>query len=156
MISHFRGVSSTPPWAGFALIASPFLVDVTGNTLNLYDSIWWWDDANHFVNWALLNLGLGLVIERGGVRPRWALALLVTSLGALLAILWELGKWYTFIRSGTELSTAYGDTLGDEALGALGSLTAALTLLLWPYRKFHTAFTIRQPSGMRTRWSRSR
>ena len=45
-----------------------------------------------------------------------------------LAIGWELAEWYTFIRHGTELDTAYTDTLGDEALGTLGGLTAALLL----------------------------
>jgi hypothetical protein len=102
------------------------LIDVSGNTLDLYDSIWWWDDANHYVNWMLLCLGIGFLIERGGVRPRWAMALLITGLGALLAIIWELGEWYTFIRHSNELTTAYEDTLGDEALGSLGGLTAAL------------------------------
>jgi len=32
------------PWSGFALIMAPFLIDVTGNTLDLYDSVSWWDD----------------------------------------------------------------------------------------------------------------
>jgi hypothetical protein len=125
-----RGATAPPPWAGFAFIAAPFLVDVTGNTFNLYDSIWWWDDANHYVNWLLLCLGIGLLVERGGVRPRWALAVLVTGVGSLLAIVWELGEWYTFIRHRSELATAYEDTLGDEALGSLGGLTAALILIL--------------------------
>jgi hypothetical protein len=127
-VSRRRGVTAAPPWAGFALIASPFFVDVTGNTFNLYDTIWWWDDANHYVNWLLLCLGIGLLLERGGVRPRWALAVLITGVGSLLAILWELGEWYTFIRHSSELATAYEDTLGDEALGSLGGLTAALIL----------------------------
>jgi hypothetical protein len=74
--------------------------------------------------------GIGLLVERGGVRPKWALALLVTGVGSLLAILWELGEWYTFIRHSSELATAYEDTLGDEALGSLGGLTAAL-ILTW-------------------------
>jgi hypothetical protein len=126
LISRARGVPRNLPWAGFALIGAPFLIDVSGNTLDLYDSIWWWDDANHYVNWMLLCLGIGFLIERGGVRPRWAMALLITGLGALLAIIWELGEWYTFIRHSNELTTAYEDTLGDEALGSLGGLTAAL------------------------------
>jgi uncharacterized membrane protein YjdF len=50
---------------------------------------------------------------------------LVLGLGALLAVLWELGEWYAFIRHGTELATAYQDTLGDEALGSLGAVLAA-------------------------------
>ena len=48
------------------------------------------------------------------------LGLLVAGIGALLAIGWELGEWYTFIRHGTELDTAYEDTLFDEVLGSLG------------------------------------
>ncbi len=116
------------PWAGFAFVAAPFLVDVTGNTLNLYDTLEWWDDANHYVNWLLLCFGIGLLLERQVVRPVWVLVLLVTGIGAALAIGWELAEWYTFIRHGTELDTAYTDTLGDEALGTLGGLTAALLL----------------------------
>jgi hypothetical protein len=134
VIGRARDASRTPPWNGFSFIAAPFLVDVSGNTFNLYDTISWWDDANHYVNWLLLCLGFGLLIERGGVRPRWALTLLITGLGALAAIIWELGEWYTFIRHSTELATAYEDTLGDEVLGSLGALTAALTLLWWRRR----------------------
>jgi hypothetical protein len=114
------------PWNGFALIMLPFAIDVTGNSFDLYDSVTWWDDANHFVNWLLLCLGVGILLRRGlGDWPRWGFALLVTGFGALLAVLWELGEWYTFIRHGTELSTAYTDTLGDEALGTLGAAVAA-------------------------------
>ena len=114
------------PWTAFALVMTPFLVDVTGNTADLYDAVTWWDDLNHFVNWLLLCWGCGLLIARGFVRPRWALILSIAGLGALLAIGWELGEWYAFIRHGTELDTAYEDTLGDETLGTLGGIVAAL------------------------------
>jgi hypothetical protein len=116
------------PWDASAFVMSPFLVDVTGNTLDLYDTLTWWDDANHFGNWLLLSLGMGLLIARVDVRPRWLLPLAVTGIGAILAIAWELGEWYTFIRHGTELDTAYTDTLGDETLGTIGALCAALIL----------------------------
>ena len=43
----------------------PFLVDVTGNSLDLYDTVVWWDDVNHFVNWLLLLTGLGLLVAGG-------------------------------------------------------------------------------------------
>ena len=42
----------------------------------------------------------------------------------MLAIGWELGEWFTFIRHGTEIDTAYEDTLGDLALGTLGAFGA--------------------------------
>ncbi len=87
-----------------------------------------WDDANHFVNWLLLCFGIGLLLERQTVRPVWVLVMLVTGIGAALAIGWEVAEWWTFIRHGKELDTAYTDTLGDEVLGTLGGLTAALLL----------------------------
>lgn len=115
------------PHGAFSLIMLGFLVDVTGNSADLYDTVVWWDDANHFVNWFFLLTGIGLIVGRS-VRPDWALVLLVTGLGAVLAIGWELGEWYTFIRHGTELDTAYEDTLGDETLGTLGALCAGLVV----------------------------
>jgi len=114
------------PWAAYALIWTPFLIDVTGNTLNLYDSVTWWDDANHFVNWFFLAAGAGLILSRAAELPPWALGWLTIGIGAMLAIGWELGEWYTFIRHGTELETAYEDTLLDEVLGTLGAGVAGV------------------------------
>ena len=64
----------------------------------------------------------------GASRDPGSVVTLVTGIGAVLAIGWELGEWYTFIRHGTELDTAYTDTLGDEALGTLGALLAGVVL----------------------------
>ena len=103
-----------------------FLVDTTGNSLDFYDTLVWWDDLNHFVNWVFLNAGIGLLIV-GAVRPtvgagrRWS-----PGIGSMLALGWEIGEWYTFIRHGTEIETAYEDTLGDMTLGTLGGTLAAL------------------------------
>lgn len=119
-----RAPGPRPPWGAFTLVMLPFLVDVTGNSLDLYDAVVWWDDLNHFANWMLLCAGLGLLLARG--LPGWVTVTVVTGLGAVLAIGWELGEWYTFIRHGTEIETAYEDTLGDEALGTLGALLAGL------------------------------
>lgn len=129
-----RGGTEPLPWGGIALIMAPFLVDVTGNTLDLYDTVAWWDDANHLVNWALLSGGLGLLLTRSAIAPRWALAVAIAGIGATLAIVWEIGEYYAFIRNGTELDTAYEDTLGDEALGTLGALVAALVVAARAYR----------------------
>ncbi|MDQ3324654.1 MAG: hypothetical protein M3529_02740 [Actinomycetota bacterium] len=121
---------------GFALIMSPFLVDVTGNTFDLYDSIGWWDDANHLVNWFLLCMGVGVLLLRSGAGPPWALGVAVAGIGALLAIGWELAEWFFFIRHGTEINTAYEDTLGDEGLGGLGgALAGVLVGLLQRHRR---------------------
>ena len=108
----------------------PFLVDVTGNSLNLYDTVTWWDDANHFLNWFLLSCGVGLILTLTRVSPPWALGWLIAGLGALFAVIWELGELYVYVRPGTEIDTAYQDTLGDEALGSLGAACAGLLVAL--------------------------
>lgn len=137
-----RGGTEPLPWGGFALIMAPFLIDVTGNTLNLYDSLAWWDDANHLGNWFLLCTGIGLLLLPAGISPTPALGWLVAGIGALLAIGWELAEWYAFIRHGTEIDTAYQDTLGDQALGSVGAALAG-------------ALVVRLSHRRRQRWSRS-
>jgi hypothetical protein len=116
-----------PPYVAFALIMLGFLVDTTGNSLDFYDTLVWWDDLNHFVNWFFLLSGIGLIIALN-LKPRWAQVLLVAGLGCLLALGWEIGEWYTFIRHGTELDTAYEDTLADMTLGSCGAFLAALVV----------------------------
>ena len=108
------------------LLVLPFAIDMFGNFANLYDTIDWWDDVNHLVNWAILSLGAGRLLARV-VKDRWTLAGLTAGFGAATAILWELAEYVTFIRgNATELATAYTDTLGDLALGFTGSCVAAV------------------------------
>ena len=51
--------------------------------------------------------------------------------GAASAIGWELMEYLTFIRNSPEFATAYADTLGDLALGTLGSVVAAGLVTRW-------------------------
>jgi hypothetical protein len=121
------------PYALDVLLVLPFLIDVAGNAANLYDTISWWDDVNHFVNWAILVSAFGQLLIRLPLE-RWAAAGLAVGFGAVTAVLWEFAEYYTFIRNSPELRTAYTDTLGDLALGLAGSvLAAAVTVtVLWP------------------------
>ena len=106
------------------LITAPLLIDVTGNALNLYDAIDWWDDANHFVNWGLVTAGVAVAL-RGTTLARWNRLGLALGFAAIAAIGWELAEYVTFIRFSAELATAYTDTLGDLALGVLGGFVGA-------------------------------
>ena len=123
-------------WATFArrspfprvadiLLTLPFLVDTVGNALDLYDTIEWWDDANHFVNWALLSGGVAALTVRAHAHARETLGLVI-GFGAVTAILWEIAEYFAFIRNSPELDTAYVDTLGDLGLGLCGSVVVAL------------------------------
>jgi hypothetical protein len=85
----------------------------------------WWDDLNHFVHWGLLSLAIGPLVLRFRL-PTPATFALVVGMGAVAAILWELGEYVAFIRNSDELDTAYEDTLGDMLLGLSGSTVAAV------------------------------
>jgi len=119
------------PIAADILFGLPFLIDVVGNALNLYDTIDWWDDANHLVNWALHTSAAGLLLRYGAwTRPtRVALAFgyAVTS-----AVLWELAEFVTFVPDSPEAASAYADTLLDLALGMVGGLVGAVVTARLP------------------------
>ena len=106
------------------LITAPFLIDVAGNALDWYDSIWWWDDINHFVNWMLITAAVALVLRTSGLG-RLNCFCLAVGFAAVSAILWEFAEYITFIRFSSELETAYTDTLGDLLLGSLGGAVGA-------------------------------
>ena len=116
---------SSYPYGSDILLTLPFLIDTSGNALNLYDSIEWWDDANHLVNWALLSGAVGALALRNRVRP-WETLAYVVGFGAVTAILWKVAEYFAFIRRSPELETAYTDTLGDLALGLTGSVAAGI------------------------------
>jgi hypothetical protein len=120
-----RGRRGSYPFAADTLFVLPFLIDTIGNALDLYDTIDWWDDANHFVNWALLTGALAAVLLHKRL-PRTELFALVVGFGAVTAILWELGEYFAFIRNSPERATAYTDTLGDLTLGLIGSTFTAV------------------------------
>lgn len=112
------------------LVTLPFVIDLGGNALNLYDAIDWWDDANHFVNWAMISAAVSLAL--GWTKlPALARFGLAVGLGAVSAIAWEIAEYVTFIQNSPELATAYTDTLGDLVLGTLGSALGALLVLGW-------------------------
>ena len=122
------------PYAIDILLGLPFLIDVAGNAADLYDTIGWWDDLNHFVNWGLLSAAFGQFLIRLNVG-RIEAAGLTIGFGGVTAILWEFAEYITFIRNSSELDTAYTDTLGDLALGLSGSVVAALVTFLWSRRR---------------------
>jgi hypothetical protein len=126
------------PYAIDILLVLPFLIDTAGNAANLYDTIEWWDDLNHFLNWGILVAAFGqfLLLLRLGPVTTGGLAI---GFGAVTAILWEFAEYVTFIRGSPEIGTAYTDTLGDLALGLSGSAVAALVTVARAWRRHRRA-----------------
>ena len=123
------GRRTSYPYAVDILLTLPFLIDTIGNALDLYDTIWWWDDANHLINWALLSGAIGALAWRNNVIG-WRTFAYAVGFGATTAILWEIAEYVAFIRDSSELDTAYVDTLGDLALGLTGSAVAGVVASL--------------------------
>src|SRR3954471_2684419 len=117
----------TFPWPADLLLTLPWLIDLIGNRLNLFDTVDWWDDAMHFLLWGLLTAGVLLAFAPRNLSGAIT-AFVALGFGATAAVLWELGEYVAFVRNSPELQTAYTDTLGDLALGTLGALMAGLIL----------------------------
>jgi hypothetical protein len=119
---HADEAEAPYPWVADLLITLPWLLDVLGNRLDLFDTVTWWDDLMHFVNWALLTAGV--LLAAAPKRVSAVLLILALGFGTPAALVWEIGEYYAFIRDSDELQTAYTDTLGDLSLGTLGAVLA--------------------------------
>jgi hypothetical protein len=119
------------PWLGDALVTLPWFTDTLGNRLNLFDTIDWFDDWMHFMNWGLLTAGV-LVLTLPDSTTFRATLERALSFGVTAALGWELAEYVAFIRTSPERDTAYTDTLGDLSMGTLGSVVAAAIIAaLW-------------------------
>jgi len=115
------------PVAADILFGLPFLIDVAGNAVDLYDTVEWWDDANHLVNWALQTAAVGLLLRTGG-WGYWTRVALAFGWAVTTAVLWELAEYVTFVPNSPEAATAYGDTLLVLGLGMAGGAIAAILI----------------------------
>ena len=106
------------------LFTLAFLIDTLGNALDLYDTIEWWDDLNHFGNWILLAAAF-VALGWPARATRLTRVALGVGFGAVAAIVWEAFEYVTFVPGSPEAATAYQDTLGDLVLGLLGALVGA-------------------------------
>ena len=112
------------------LVVLPFVIDLGGNALDLYDRYGWFDDLAHALNWAILTTAFGLAL-RSAALPRWAATGLALGFGATTHVLWELSEYLVTRLSGSDLHLTYEDTIGDLALSLCGSVAgAAITAAL--------------------------
>lgn len=115
------------PLVADILLGLPFLIDVAGNALDLYDTIEWWDDANHLVNWGVHTSAVALLLRAGG-WGYWTRVALAFGWAVTSAVLWEFAEYVTFVPDSPEATTAYADTLLDLALGMVGGAIAAVVV----------------------------
>ena len=115
------------PWVPDLLITVTCFTDILGNRMDLYDTVVWFDDFMHFMNTGLLAVALILL-----TLPHWSGPLRTVeralAFGATSAIAWELAEYFAFISRSSERRFAYGDTLGDLALGTAGAVVGGLAV----------------------------
>ena len=68
----------------------------------------------------------GAVATGDAAHPRAAVVVVVAGLGAVGALLWELGEWFGNAVLDPRIQVGYIDTLGDLAAGLLGSVVAGV------------------------------
>lgn len=132
VVWRLRGRTRPYPHLIDILIVLPFLIDTGGNVLDLY-SLWWFDDVAHFLNWLILVSAFALALQRTSLArlPAWSIAV---GFGAATEILWELCEYGVMKLGSSGLQLTYEDTIGDLALGGLGTLLGA-TIVFVAFRR---------------------
>ena len=116
-----------PPYPHLAdlFLASPFIIDVAGNALDLYNTVVWFDDVAHTVTFMLLVLAVGSLILRLDLEP-WIAISLAIGFGAVSHILWEIIEFVAMWIGSPGLQLTYEDTIGDLAMSLCGTVIAGL------------------------------
>ena len=120
-----RGRRGRYPHLADALLVVPFVLDLLGNLVNLFDTMEQFDDVLHFVNWTFLVAALVLFMAPAGLA-RWNLVLMGSGFGAIAIIAWEGVEWIIQEMGTTGLQLTYDDTIGDLVLSTAGGVLGAL------------------------------
>jgi glycopeptide antibiotics resistance protein len=127
---RLRGGPQPYPHLVDMLVVLPFVIDTSGNVLDLY-AISWFDDLAHALNWTILVSAFALALLRTqlGRLNVWALAV---GFGAVTEILWEIGEYLVMKLGSSGLQLTYTDTVEDLMLGGCGTLVGAtLVCVAW-------------------------
>jgi hypothetical protein len=131
LVPRFLGVRP-----GFDIaIGVTLLVAAWSGVFELYTSIDWLDIVIHFAANGLLAALIFAVAARSGMvaaaepgSSRVGPALLTTVFGLAAGALWEMGEWAGHTLIDPAIFVGYDDTIGDLAVGGLGSLLAGLCI----------------------------
>lgn len=127
------------PAAADISIATILLTAAWSNVFDLYTRIPNWDLLVHFFCTGVLAAGLYVLLLRTGIladpcTDRGAApagVLLTATLGLALSALWEMVEWLGFIFVTPDISVNYTDTIGDMAVGGIGSVVAGIVVVLF-------------------------
>jgi hypothetical protein len=145
------------PWLADLLVTGTAFSDVLGNRLDLFDQIVWFDDWMHVMNTALVGAA-AVLLTMDRSAGFWAVLERAVAVGLTISLAWEVFEYFSFVTNSPELTWAYSDTLGDLALGWLGTAIAAVCVhTAWRSERTGTAATgsVRAPRRSAPRAGRS-
>jgi hypothetical protein len=119
-------------------VGGTLLVAAWSGVFELYTRVAWLDVLIHFSANGLLAALIFVVAVRAGVvadvepgtPSLLRSALLTTVFGLAAGVLWEMGEWAGHTLIDPAIFVGYNDTIGDLAVGGLGSLLAGLGIRL--------------------------
>ncbi|MGN5731617.1 hypothetical protein [Arthrobacter psychrochitiniphilus] len=127
--------------AGMDMVfVATLLIAAWSNIFDLYTSIGWWDLVVHLAGNGVIAAGLYLLLARGKVVPdprgttftKGSGIVLTAMMGLALSALWEMVEWFGRAFISDQIFIAYDDTIGDMAMGGLGSLAAGFVVAFIP------------------------
>lgn len=132
LIWWLLGRRSTYPHLVDILVVLPFVVDSSGNALNLYNTTQNFDRFAHWFNWVSLTAAFGSAVSVLRIT-RLNVSALAVGFGATTHVLWEIGEFFVMRMGASGLQLTYNDTLDDLILSFFGTLFGALlvTTLFW-------------------------
>lgn len=112
------------------------LIAAWSNVFDLYTRISWWDLVVHLVCTGVIAAGTYLLMADTRLvlpprDPRLRLAapvVLTTTIGLAISAVWEMIEWFGREYISDQIFIAYADTIGDMAMGGLGSLCAGFVV----------------------------
>ena len=112
------------------------LLAAWSNVIDLYRTVDSWDIVMHAVCMGVLVPMAYLLLAQWGVVPstsspafrKRVTLVLYPVLGLALGAVWEMIEWAGFVFVSDDIFVEYHDTIGDMAIGALGSLGAGIAL----------------------------
>jgi hypothetical protein len=117
---HGRAPAPYPHLLGI-LVTAPFVIDLGGNALDLYDSIEHFDDWAHMFNPVLFVIAACIFFASTGV-PKWTVAIMAFGVGSTFHVAWELIEGQILMQlANVDLGITLADTLSDLAWGLVGS-----------------------------------
>lgn len=102
------------PYWHDALYLSIFWLDMAGNTLDLYNSVSWWDHIPHFHGPGALSM---VLMGAFGLA-----ALPAAGLATILHVILECQEYYGDVLLGTHNVNGVADTVNDLAFGIAGMI----------------------------------